>query len=55
MKEWLTFLTEYAVEIIDMMALLVIAVGTVEMFLKCLLAVFRPSATREVLRDGYLC
>ncbi len=54
MKEWLTFLTEYAVEIIDLMALLVIAIGTVEMFLRCLLAVFRPSATREELRDGYL-
>jgi uncharacterized membrane protein len=54
MKEWLAFLTEYAVEIIDLMALLVIAIGTVEMFLRCLLAVFRPSATREELRDGYL-
>jgi uncharacterized membrane protein len=54
MKEWLTFFTEYAVLIIDMMALLVIAVGTVEMFLRCLLAVFRPSATRQELRDGYL-
>ncbi len=54
MKDWLTFLTEYAVEIIDLMALLVIAIGTVEMFLRCLLAVFRPSATREELRDGYL-
>ncbi len=54
MREWLTFLTDYAVEIIDLMALLVIAIGTVEMFLRCLLAVFRPSATRQELRDGYL-
>ncbi len=54
MKEWLEFLTEYAVQIIDLMALLVIAIGTAEMFLKCLLGVFRPSATRQELRDGYL-
>jgi uncharacterized membrane protein len=36
------------------MALLIIAIGTVEMFLRCLLAVFHPSATRQDLRDGYL-
>ena len=54
MREWLTFLTEYAVETINLMALLVIAIGTVEMFLRCLLALLHPSTTRQDLRDGYL-
>ncbi len=54
MKEWLTFFTEYAALIIDAMALLVIAIGTIEMFVRCLRAVFVPSATGRELRDGYL-
>ena len=54
MMEWLTFFTEFAIIAIDIMALLLIAVGTVEMFPRCLLAVFRPSASRQDLRDGYL-
>jgi uncharacterized membrane protein len=54
LKEWLTVFTEYAALIIDAMALLVIAVGTIEMFFRCLRAVFVPSATGRELRDGYL-
>ena len=54
MKEWLTFITEYAALTIDAMALLIIAIGTIEMFFRCLRAVFVPSATGRELRDGYL-
>jgi uncharacterized membrane protein len=54
MKEWLTVVTENAALIIDAMALLVIAVGTIEMFFKCLRAVLVPSAMGRELRDGYL-
>jgi hypothetical protein len=53
-KEWLTFFTESAALVIDAMALLVIAIGTIEMFYRCLRAVFDPSATGHELRDGYL-
>ena len=54
MKEWLTLFTEDAVLIINAMAFLVIAVGTIEMFYRCLRAVVVPSATGRELRDGYL-
>jgi uncharacterized membrane protein len=54
MKEWLAFVTDYAVLIINAMALLVIAIGTIEMFSRCVRAVFVPSATGRELRDGYL-
>ncbi len=54
MKEWLTVVTEYAALAIDAMALLIIAIGTIEMFYRCLRAVFVPSATGRELRDGYL-
>ena len=54
MNQWLTVLTEYAVLIIDAMAFLVIAVGTIEVFYRCTRAVFVPSATGHELRDGYL-
>jgi uncharacterized membrane protein len=54
LKEWLTVYTEYAALIIDAMALLVIAIGAIEMFFRSLIAVFVPSATGRELRDGYL-
>lgn len=54
MKEWLTFFTKDAVLIIDGMALLVIAVGTFEMFYRCVRAALVPSATGRELRDAYL-
>ena len=53
-KEWLTVPTQYAVLIIDAMALLVIVAGTIEMFYRCVRAVIVPSATGRELRDGYL-
>jgi uncharacterized membrane protein len=53
-KEWMTFVSEYAVLIINAMALLIIVVGTIEMSVKCLRAIFAPSATGREIRDGYL-
>jgi uncharacterized membrane protein len=52
--EWLAFFTERTALVIDGMALLVIAIGTIEMFFRCLRAVFDPSATGRELRAGYL-
>ena len=54
MTEWLAFFTERTALVIDGMALLVIAIGTIEMFFRCLRAVFDPSATGRELRAGYL-
>ena len=54
MKEWATFLAEDAVLIIDVMALLVIVFGTIEMLLACVRSILNPSATGRELRDGYL-
>jgi hypothetical protein len=34
MKEWLTFMTENVVVIINAMALVIIAIGTIEAFLR---------------------
>jgi hypothetical protein len=33
MKEWLTFVTEYAILVIDALALVIIVVGTIEAFI----------------------
>ena len=54
MKEWLNFIIENAVLIINAMALLMIVFGTIEAFLRGLRAMFNPSATGHELRDGYL-
>jgi uncharacterized membrane protein len=54
MKDLLTFATEKAVVIINAMALLILAIGTIEVFLKCLHALFKPSVTGHDLRDAYL-
>jgi uncharacterized membrane protein len=54
MKEWLILVTEHAVVIINAMALLMIAYGTVGAFFRALHAMVRPSPTNQVLRDGYL-
>jgi uncharacterized membrane protein len=54
MKEWLTLSTQYVGTIVDAMALLVIAVGTIEMFFRSLRALFVSSATGHEVRDGYL-
>jgi uncharacterized membrane protein len=54
MKEWLTFIVEYAVLIIQAMALVIIIIGTIEAFLRSLCAVFSPSAGGRPFRDAYL-
>jgi len=53
-KDWISVAAEYAVSAIDAMALLLIAVGTIEMFFTCVRSVFSPSPTGGELRDAYL-
>jgi uncharacterized membrane protein len=54
MEQWLTDATVNAVIIINAMALIIITIGTIEMFFRGLRAVFVPSTTGRELRDGYL-
>jgi uncharacterized membrane protein len=54
MREWLVFATQYATMIVNAMALIVIAIGTIETFLRGLGGLFRPSTTGRELRDAYL-
>jgi uncharacterized membrane protein len=54
MGEWLTLITEQAVVIINAMALLMIAYGSVEAFLRAVGAVVKPSPDRNALRPAYL-
>jgi len=54
MKEWLVITTEYAVTIINAMALVVILIGTVQAFSKAVISTFSRSAARPELRDAYL-
>ena len=54
MKDWVSVAAEYTVSAIDAMALLLIAVGTIEMFFTCVRSIFSPSRTGRELRDGYL-
>ncbi len=53
MKEWLTVLTEYAVVIIDVMALLLIVLGTVEAFINGLRLMLSSRSGHE-RRDVWL-
>jgi len=53
MKEWLTIATEYAVLLIDSMALLVIVVGTIECFIGGIRVMY-ASATGHEKRDVWL-
>ena len=53
-KDWISYLTDNAVVAIDAMAVLIIVVGTLEMFVTCVRSVFVPSRTGRELRDGYL-
>ena len=54
MKDWISCSPTYAVVAIDAMAVLIIAIGTIEMFVACVRSVFDPSRTGRDLRDGYL-
>jgi uncharacterized membrane protein len=54
MKEWLTFIAENAVVVINAIALVVIVIGTIEAFLRSTRAIFRRSVTSHELRGAYL-
>ena len=54
MKEEIAFFADLAVTAIDVMAVLIIVAGTLEMFFTCVRSVFSPSPTGADLRDGYL-
>jgi uncharacterized membrane protein len=54
MREWLVFATQNAAMIVNAMALVVIAIGTIETFLRGLRGLFSPSTTGLELRDAYL-
>jgi len=53
-NEWLILITNHAAVVINAMAFLMIAYGTIEAFLRGLRAMVRPSATGRELRHGYL-
>jgi uncharacterized membrane protein len=52
--EWLTAMTRGAIVIIDAMAVLMIAIGTVEAFVLTFRVMFVSSATREEAQDVWL-
>jgi uncharacterized membrane protein len=54
MKEWLIFITENTIIIINALALLIIAIGTIEAFHRSLRAIFSQSATGGQFRNAYL-
>ena len=54
MKEWLNFIIEDTSVIINAMAVVIIAIGTIEVFFKSLRDILRPSTTGHQLRDEYL-
>jgi uncharacterized membrane protein len=54
MKEWLNVIADGVITIIHAMALLLIAVGTVQAFLRSIHAFFNPSPTGEHFSDGNL-
>jgi len=54
MMAWWTTLTGYLVLIVNAMALVVISIGTVQIFIRCLKAMIGPSETGHELRAAYL-
>jgi uncharacterized membrane protein len=54
MREWFIFVTENTAMIINAMALLVIAVGTIETFFQGLRGLFSASPEGLELREAYL-
>ena len=47
MKEWLTIATEYAIVVIDMMALVVVSYAALEAFVKAMRSLFSPVSGRD--------
>jgi uncharacterized membrane protein len=54
MKGWVTFFAEDAIVVINAMALVIIAVGAIEMFFRCMRALFERSPAGRELPAGYL-
>ena len=54
MHEWLRYITENAVVVINAMVLLLIIFGTVEAFVAAIRAMFSSSRTGRELRNGYM-
>ncbi len=54
MKDWLTVIALNVVTIIQVMALLVVAFGTIQAFVRSLRAMVAPSATGHHFRSGYV-
>jgi uncharacterized membrane protein len=54
MKEWLTFIAENAVVVINAISFVAIVIGTIEAFLRSIRAIFRRSVTGHELRNAYL-
>lgn len=54
MKEWFNLIIENTSLVINAMAVVIIAIGTIEVFVKSLRDIFRPSTTGRQLRDEYL-
>ena len=54
MKEWLAFFAEYTAIVINAIALVIIAIGTIEISLRCLRALLSQFSRGRELRDGYL-
>jgi len=53
-KEWISVFADSAVMAIDAAAVLIVAVGALEMFIACVRSVIHPSPTGRDLRDAYL-
>ncbi len=55
MKEWLTFITENAVVVINAIALMIVIIGSIGAFFQSTRAIFSPQAAAGPrLREGYL-
>jgi uncharacterized membrane protein len=54
MKDWMTTIAFNVVAIIQIMALLVVAFGTIQAFIQCVRAMFRPSAAGHNFHSGYV-
>jgi uncharacterized membrane protein len=53
-KEWLTVVAENAVMIVHAMALVIIAIGTLQAFLRSVRVIFSPSPAGTQFRNAYL-
>ena len=54
MKDWLKLAVDYTSSITNLLALVFVAVGTVETFLRGLRDIMRPSTAGYEMRDAYL-